>query len=66
MWEWYEDVEVEGIFFEILELYIFDGFIMMVFLVVVKGMVIYFVSKGFESCLEELICYLNIVIFDLD
>ncbi|KAB5549926.1 Golgi CORVET complex core vacuolar protein 8-domain-containing protein [Coniochaeta sp. 2T2.1] len=66
MYEWYEDAGVEGIFLEVLEPYILDGTITAVPPGVVKAMVTYFVAKGFESRLEEIICHMNTATLDLD
>lgn len=66
MYEWYEDAEMEGIFLETLEPYILDQTITAVPPGVVKAMVTYFVSKGFESRLEEMICHMNTATLDLD
>ncbi|KAK1757365.1 vacuolar protein sorting-associated protein 8 [Echria macrotheca] len=66
MYEWYEDAGVEGIFLEILEPYILDKTITAVPPVVMKALVTHFVSKGWESRLEELICHLDTATLDLD
>lgn len=66
MWEWYEDGDVEGIFLETLEPYILDQTIRMVPPTVVKAMVTHFVSKGWESRLEEMICHMETVTLDID
>ncbi|KAK3902618.1 Golgi CORVET complex core vacuolar protein 8-domain-containing protein [Staphylotrichum tortipilum] len=66
MYEWFEDAGVEGIFLETLEPYILDGSITAVPPVVVKAMVSHFVSKGWESRLEEIICHMNTATLDLD
>jgi hypothetical protein len=66
MYEWYEDAGVEGIFLETLEPYILDGSITAIPPVVVKAMVAHFVSKGWESRLEELICHMDTATLDLD
>ncbi|KAK4167266.1 putative vacuolar protein sorting-associated protein 8 [Cladorrhinum sp. PSN259] len=66
MYEFYEDAGVEGIFLETLEPYILDGSIAAVPPVVVKAMVTYFVTKGLETRLEELICHMDTATLDLD
>lgn len=66
MWEWYEDGDVEGIFLETLEPYILDQTIKVVPPTVVKSMVTHFVSKGWESRLEELICHMETATLDID
>jgi hypothetical protein len=66
MYEWYEDAGVEGIFLETLEPYILDGTITAVPPGVVKSMVAYYVAKGFESRLEEMICHMDTATLDLD
>jgi hypothetical protein len=66
MYEWYEDAGMEGIFLETLEPYILDQTVTAVPPGVVKAMVTYFVSKGFESRLEETICHMDTATLDLD
>lgn len=66
MYEWFEDAGVEGIFLETLEPYILDGTITAVPPGVVKAMVSYFVAKGLESRLEEMICHMDTATLDLD
>ncbi|OIW26123.1 hypothetical protein CONLIGDRAFT_647831 [Coniochaeta ligniaria NRRL 30616] len=66
MYEWFEDAGVEGIFLETLEPYILDGTITAVPPAVVKAMVTYFVAKGSESRLEEMICHMDTATLDLD
>lgn len=66
MYDFYEDAGVEGIFLETLEPYILDGSITAVPPVVVKAMVTYFVTKGLENRLEELICHMDTATLDLD
>ncbi|KAK4193276.1 putative vacuolar protein sorting-associated protein 8 [Podospora australis] len=66
MYNWYEDAEVEGIFLETLEPYILDGSITAVPPIVVKALVTHFVTKGYESRLEELICHMDTTTLDLD
>ncbi|KAM0163295.1 hypothetical protein ACHAPG_001218 [Botrytis cinerea] len=64
--EWYEDGGSEGIFLEVLEQYILEQRITTVPPTVVKSMVSYFVSKGFESRLEEMICQMETATLDID
>lgn len=64
--EWYEDGESEGIFLEVLEQYILGQRITSIPPTVVKSMVSYFVSKGFESRLEEMICHMETATLDID
>ncbi|KAM0808062.1 putative Golgi CORVET complex core vacuolar protein 8-domain-containing protein [Seiridium cardinale] len=66
MWEWYEDGDVEGIFLETMEPYILEQTIRMVPPTVVKAMVTHFVSKGWESRLEEMICHMETATLDID
>ena len=66
MYEWFEDAGVEGIFLETLEPYILDGTVTAVPPGVVKVMVNYFVAKGLESRLEEIICHMDTATLDLD
>ncbi|KAJ4297292.1 Vacuolar protein sorting-associated protein 8 [Collariella sp. IMI 366227] len=66
MYEWYEDAGVEGIFLETLEPYILDGTITAVPPSIVKATVAHFVSKGWESRLEEMICHMDTATLDLD
>ncbi|KAG7292904.1 hypothetical protein NEMBOFW57_002949 [Staphylotrichum longicolle] len=66
MYEWFEDAGVEGIFLETLEPYILEGSITAIPPVAVKAMVSHFVSKGWESRLEELICHVDTATLDLD
>lgn len=66
MYEWFEDAGAEGIFLETLEPYILDGTITAVPPSVVKAMVTYFVAKGAESRLEEIICHMDTATLDLD
>ena len=66
MYEWYEDAEIEGIFLEVLEPYILDRTITVAPPTVVKDMVSHYVSKGWESRLEEMICHMETTTLDLD
>ena len=66
MYEWYEDADVEGIFLETLEPYILERTITMVPPTVVKAMVSHYVSKEWESRLEEMICHMETATLDLD
>ncbi|RAL67991.1 hypothetical protein DID88_008715 [Monilinia fructigena] len=64
--EWYEDGDSEGIFLEVLEQYILERRITSIPPTIVKSMVSYFVSKGFESRLEEMICHMETATLDID
>ncbi|KAI2640925.1 Golgi CORVET complex core vacuolar protein 8-domain-containing protein [Xylaria nigripes] len=66
VYEWYEDGDVAGIFIEVLESYILEKTIRTVPPTVVKAMVTYFVSKGWESRLEEMICHMETATLDID
>ncbi|KAK1455146.1 vacuolar assembly/sorting protein VPS8 [Colletotrichum melonis] len=66
MYEWYEDAGVEGIFFETMEPYILDKNITIVPPAVVKAVVTYYVTKGWESRLEEIIVHMDTMTLDLD
>ncbi|KAK3393574.1 Golgi CORVET complex core vacuolar protein 8-domain-containing protein [Podospora didyma] len=66
MFEWYEDAGVESFFLETLEPYVIDKTITSIPAVVVKAMVTYYVSKGWESRLEEMICHMDTTTLDLD
>ncbi|KAI5467315.1 Golgi CORVET complex core vacuolar protein 8-domain-containing protein [Mariannaea sp. PMI_226] len=66
MYEWYEEADVSGIFLECLEPYILEQTITMVPPTVVKDMVMHFVTKGWESRLEEVICHMETATLDLD
>jgi hypothetical protein len=64
--EWYEDRDVEGIFLESLEPHILDKRITTIPPTVVKSMVSYYVSKGLESRLEEILCHMDTMTLDID
>ncbi|WYZ44317.1 hypothetical protein EsH8_VII_000753 [Colletotrichum jinshuiense] len=66
MYEWYEDAGVEGIFFETMEPYILEKSITVVPPAVVKATVTYYVTKGWESRLEEIIVHMDTMTLDLD
>lgn len=66
LYEWYSDADAEGIFLETLEPYILDQTITIVPPTVVKDMVNYYVIKGWESRLEEMICHMETATLDLD
>jgi len=66
MYEWYEDAEVEGIFLESLEPYILDQTVTVIPPTVVKALVTHFVTKGWESRLEDMICNMETATLDLD
>lgn len=66
MYEWYEEGGAEGIFLEALEPYILDRSITVVPPTVIKAMVSHYVSQGWESRLEEMICHMETATLDLD
>lgn len=66
MYEWFEEGGAEGIFLEALEPYILDGSITIVPPTVIKAMVSHYVSQGWESRLEEMICHMETATLDLD
>jgi hypothetical protein len=65
-YEWYEDGDLEGIFLETLEPHILDKRITIIPPTVVKAMVAHFVSKGWESRLEEMLCHMETSTLDID
>ncbi|KAG6023754.1 hypothetical protein E4U41_001939 [Claviceps citrina] len=66
MYEWYSEAKVEGLFLETLEPYILDGKITTIPPGVVKDLVSHYVSQGWESRLEEMICHMQTATLDLD
>lgn len=66
MYEWYEDAGVEGVFLETMETYVLERKIQTVPPGVVKAMVTHYVSKGWESRLEEMLCHMETATLDLD
>lgn len=66
MYEWYEEADAAGIFLECMEPYILEKTISMIPPAVVKDMVSHFVTKGWESRLEEIICHMETATLDLD
>ncbi|KAL7791350.1 Golgi CORVET complex core vacuolar protein 8 domain-containing protein [Trichoderma ceciliae] len=66
VYEWYSDADVEGMFLETLEPFILDQTIKIVPPTVVKDMVSHYVTKGWESRLEEMICHMETTTLDLD
>ena len=66
MYEWYEEGEVEGLFLETLESYILEKTITSVPPTAVKAMVTHYVTKGWESRLEEMICHMDTSTLDID
>ncbi|KAF6529904.1 hypothetical protein HZS61_001216 [Fusarium oxysporum f. sp. conglutinans] len=66
MYDWYEDADIGGIFLECLEPYILEKTITMVPPTVVKDLVQHYVSRGWESRLEEMICHMETATLDLD
>jgi hypothetical protein len=65
-YEWYEDGDSEGIFLQTLEPHILDRQVTTVPPTVVKAMVTYYVSKGLESRLEEMLCHMETATLDID
>ncbi|KAI8623737.1 Golgi CORVET complex core vacuolar protein 8-domain-containing protein [Xylariaceae sp. FL1651] len=66
VYEWFEDGDAEGVFLEVLEPYILEKTIRTVPPTVVKAMVTHFVSRGWESRLEEMICHMDTTTLDID
>ncbi|OTB05637.1 hypothetical protein M426DRAFT_319623 [Hypoxylon sp. CI-4A] len=66
MYEWYEEGGVEGIFLEVLEPYVLEKTISIIPPTAVKAMVTHYVSKGWESRLEEMICHMETATLDID
>ncbi|RSM10675.1 hypothetical protein CEP52_003474 [Fusarium oligoseptatum] len=66
MYDWYDDADIGGIFLECLEPCILEKTISIVPPVVVKDMVSHYVSRGWESRLEEMICHMETATLDLD
>ncbi|KAK7962313.1 Vacuolar protein sorting-associated protein 8 [Apiospora aurea] len=66
MYEWYEGADVEGIFLETLEPYVLEKTITVVPPAAVKAMVTHYVSKGWESRLEEMIVHMDTATLDID
>ncbi|KAF7547737.1 hypothetical protein G7Z17_g7517 [Cylindrodendrum hubeiense] len=66
MYEWYDDADINGIFLECLESYILEKTISIVPPTVVKDMVAHYVTQGWESRLEEMICHMETATLDLD
>lgn len=66
MYDWYEDSGVESIFLEALESYILERVIQIVPPAVIKAMVTHYVSQGWQSRLEEMICRMDTMTLDLD
>ncbi|KAM0504130.1 hypothetical protein ACHAP8_002535 [Fusarium lateritium] len=66
MYEWYEDADITGIFLECLEPCILEKTITMVPPSIVKDLVQHYVSRGWESRLEEMICHMETATLDLD
>lgn len=66
MYEWYEENDVEGIFLETLEPYILEKTISSVPPTAVKALVTHYVTRGWESRLEEIICHMNTSTLDID
>lgn len=65
-YEWYEDGDAEGLFLETLEPHILEKRITNIPPTVVKAMVTYYVRKGLESRLEEMLCHMETMTLDID
>ncbi|PHH88482.1 hypothetical protein CDD83_7464 [Cordyceps sp. RAO-2017] len=66
LYDRYEAADVGGIFYETLEPYILDETITTAPPTVVKAMVGYYVARGWEGRLEEIICRMQTASLDLD
>lgn len=66
VYECYSEAGTEPLFLETLEPFILDGTITVIPPIVVKDLVTYFVSRGWESRLEEMICHMQTATLDLD
>jgi len=66
MYEWYEDADVERIFLEVMEPYVLERTITSVPPTAVKAMVVHFVSKGWESRLEDMLVHMDTSTLDID
>lgn len=66
MYEWYEEADVAGIYLETLEPYVLDQELTTIPPIVVKNLVNHYVSQGWESRLEEMICHMETATLDLD
>ncbi|KAK7430259.1 Vacuolar protein sorting-associated protein 8 [Neonectria magnoliae] len=66
MYEWYDDADTSGIFLECLEPYILEKTISMIPPTMVKDMVAHYVTRGWESRLEEMVCHMETATLDLD
>ncbi|KAH7321257.1 golgi complex component [Stachybotrys elegans] len=66
MYDHYESGNAEGIFLETLEPYILAKTITAIPPAVVKDLVNYYVTKGWETRLEEMICFMETATLDLD
>ena len=65
-YEWYEDGDVDGIFLEALEPRILEQRIVEVPPGIVKAMITHFVSHGWQTRLEEMICQMQTTTLDID
>lgn len=65
-YEWYEDMDVEGVFLEILEPFILDKTITSIPPTLVKSIISHYVTQGSESQLEDMICHMDTSTFDID
>jgi vacuolar protein sorting-associated protein 8 len=65
-YEWYEENNLEGIFLESLEPNILNKQISSVPSAIAKALVTYYVNKGWQGRLEELICHMETTTMDID
>ncbi|KAH6687879.1 Golgi CORVET complex core vacuolar protein 8-domain-containing protein [Plectosphaerella plurivora] len=66
MFEWFDEDGSEGIFLETLEPYILEDTITIIPPGVIKSMVTYYVTKDWQSRLEEMIVHMQTATLDLD
>ena len=66
VYPWYADERVQGIFLDMLDGYITEGVIRILPPTVLKDLVGYFVDKGRDAQLEEVLCRLNPETMDID
>ncbi|KAL5629630.1 hypothetical protein BROUX41_001236 [Berkeleyomyces rouxiae] len=66
VYEWYEENNFQGLFLETLETHIVAETIVVIPPTVMKSLVSYYVEKGLETRLEEMICHVQPSTLDLD
>ena len=66
VYDWYEDIELGAIFLETMEPYILEREITVIPPAVLKDLITHYVTQGWESRLEEMICHMNTSTLDLD